>query len=228
MNNCWLTIGNFVKLTCKVSMRWKNWRDFKAQHSMHFQGQNWSKIETLSLISQPRFRNFRMKLILWMIREILKMLNQYAVDNPTLPVNLCFSHLIQFLKECKVVPLECRAEKMGRQAFWTRMVYRETFLQIQPRLLQLLIRRNWIHGVLICRNQSPAGKNGNQTPALDPRCQSGPSAKNSVISGGNVSNNCGADQQWLQISDLHFDKFTTPATFACWKIRFKTEVCTCS
>ena len=25
-----------------------------------------------------------------------------------------------------------------------------------------------------------------------------------------------------------FDKFTTPATFACWKIRFNTEVCTCS
>ena len=38
----------------------------------------------------------------------------------------------------------------------------------------------------------------------------------------------GADQQRLQISDLHFDKFLTPATFACWKIRFKTEVCTCS
>ena len=35
-------------------------------------------------------------------------------------------------------------------------------------------------------------------------------------------------QQRLQISDLHFDKFPTPATFACWKIRFKTEVCTCS
>ena len=28
--------------------------------------------------------------------------------------------------------------------------------------------------------------------------------------------------------DLHFDKFLTPATFACWKIRFKTDVCTCS
>ena len=35
-------------------------------------------------------------------------------------------------------------------------------------------------------------------------------------------------RQRLQISDLHFDKFLTPATFACWKIRFKTEVCTCS
>ena len=38
----------------------------------------------------------------------------------------------------------------------------------------------------------------------------------------------GGDQQRRQISDLHFDKFLTPATFACWKIRFKTEVCTCS
>ena len=28
-------------------------------------------------------------------------------------------------------------------------------------------------------------------------------------------------------ADLHFDKFPTPATFACWKTRFKTEVCTC-
>ena len=63
----------------------------------------------------------------------------------------------------------------------------------------------------------------------DLRCQSGPSAKNSVIfSGGDYSKNYGADQQRLQISDLHFDKFPTPATFACWKIRFKTEVCTCS
>ena len=42
------------------------------------------------------------------------------------------------------------------------------------------------------------------------------------------SKNYGADQQRLQISDLHFDKFPTPATFACWKLRFKTEVCTCS
>ena len=63
----------------------------------------------------------------------------------------------------------------------------------------------------------------------DLRCRSGPSAKKSVIfSGGDTSENYGADQLRLQISDLHFDKFPTPATFACWKIRFKTEVCTCS
>ena len=63
----------------------------------------------------------------------------------------------------------------------------------------------------------------------DLRCQSGPSAKDSVIfSGGDYFKNYGADQQRLQISDLHFDKFFTPATFACWKIRFKTELCICS
>ena len=61
------------------------------------------------------------------------------------------------------------------------------------------------------------------------RCQSGPSAKDSVIlSGGDSSKYNGADQQRLHILDLHFDKFPTPATFACWKRRFKTEGCTCS
>ena len=45
------------------------------------------------------------------------------------------------------------SRKDGRQAFGTRMVYRETFLQVQMRLLQHLVHRNWIHGVLICRKQ---------------------------------------------------------------------------
>ena len=76
---------------------------------------------------------------------------------------------------------------------------------------------------------STAEKSDRPERDQDLRCQSGPSAKDSVIfSGGDSSNNYGADQQRLQISDLHFDKFPTPATFACWKIRFKTEVCSCS
>ena len=75
---------------------------------------------------------------------------------------------------------------------------------------------------------STAEKSERPEQNRDLRCQSGPSAKDSVIfSGGDSSKNYGADQQRLQISDLRFDKFPTPATFACWKIRFKTEVCTC-
>ena len=87
----------------------------------------------------------------------------------------------------------------------------------------------WSSGISEPIHSSTAEMNENQTPVQDQRCQSGPSAKNSVIPcEGDSSKNDGADQQRLQISDLHFDKFTTPATFACWKIRFKTEVRTCS
>ena len=78
-------------------------------------------------------------------------------------------------------------------------------------------------------HSSAVEKSERQEQNQDLRCQSGPSAKDSVIlSGGDYSKNYGADQQRLQISDLHFDKFPTPATFACWNLRFKTEVCTCS
>ena len=79
------------------------------------------------------------------------------------------------------------------------------------------------------RHMSTAEESERPEQNRDLRCQSGTSAKDSVIfSGGDSSKNYGADQQRLQISDLHFAKFPTPATFACWKIRFKTEVCTCS
>ena len=53
-----------------------------------------------------------------------------------------------------------------------------------------------------------------QDTILDPRCQSRQSVRNSVIPcDGDPSKNYGADRQRLQISDLHFDKFPTPATF---------------
>ena len=81
----------------------------------------------------------------------------------------------------------------------------------------------------ISEHSSPHVMSESQTPAQHQRCQSGPSARNSIIpSEGDSSKNYGAEQQRLQIPDLHFDNFSTSATFSCWKIRFKTEVCTCS
>ena len=85
-------------------------------------------------------------------RDFFKILHQYAVDNPTLPVNQCFSHLIQILAECQAVLCECQAATMGRQVFGTHMVYRETFLQIQRCLLQHLIRKSQIHGSFMYQN----------------------------------------------------------------------------
>ena len=48
--------------------------------------------------------------------------------------------------------LECRAATMGRQAFDTRKVYRETFLQIQLRPLHHFFRKSQIHGSLMYQN----------------------------------------------------------------------------
>ena len=70
---------------------------------------------------------------------------------------------------------------------------------------------------------------GSQTQFQGQWCQPRPWAINSVISSeGWVSKNYGADQQRVQISDLHFDNFFIVVTFACWKVRFKTKVCICS
>ena len=118
---------------------------------------------------------------------------------------------------------------MGRQAFGTHMVYRETFANptaysSAPFPLEL---SPWSSNE--SEHTSPHVMSEGQTPVQDERCQSGPSARSSVIhSEGDSSKNYGADQQRLQISDPRFDKFSTPATFACWKIRFKSDVCTCS
>ena len=145
-----------------------------------------------------------------MIQEIFRMLNQSAVEIPTLPVNLCLSHLIQFLEECKAVLYECRAAEKGRQAFGTRMVYRETFFadpvasSSAPCPQEL---NPWSSGRAEPIHSSTAEKNENQPPVQDQGCQSGPSAKSSVIPGeGDSLKNYGADQQRLQISNLHFDK----------------------
>ena len=117
-----------------------------------------------------------------MIREIFKMLNQYAVDNPTLPVHQCLSHFIQFLVECKAVLWECRAPKMGRQAFGTHMeksgnvLANPTSSSSAPYPQEL---NPWVSNV--SKHTSPHVMSESQTPVQDQRCQSGPSARNSVI-----------------------------------------------
>ena len=67
----------------------------------------------------------------------------------------------------------------------------------------------WISNV--SEHTSPHVTSERQAPdtALDPRCHSGPLSTNSIDpSEGRFSQNYGADQQRLQISDLHFDNFT--------------------
>ena len=87
------------------------------------------------------------------------------------------------------------------------------------------------HPGLLPPYRDPGGllSRNNQPPDIWNTRQSGPSARNSFDpKKGRSSKDYGADQQRVQISELHFDKFPTPTKFARRKIRFKTEVCTCS
>ena len=129
-------------------------------------------------------------------------------------------------------PGSCKTAMISRQIFGIRMVYRETFF-VNPLASSSSLYQGgfnpWIPNVT--EHMSPHVTSERQIPdtALDPRCQSGPSASNSFNPNKKkFSKHYGTDQQRLQISDLHFDKFPNPATFACCKIRFKTEVCTSS
>ena len=113
---------------------------------------------------------------------------------------------------------------MGRQVFGTHMVYPETFFVNPPASSSAPYPQEsnpWSSNV--SEHRSPHVMSESQTPVQDQRCQSGPSARNSVIhSEGGFSKNYGQTN-----NDCRF-QIPTPTTFACWKIRFKTEVRTCS
>ena len=53
----------------KVCMRWKNWSEFKSYELTNLREEDRSKIRTLLKNSRQEFRNYRMKSIVWMIRD---------------------------------------------------------------------------------------------------------------------------------------------------------------
>ena len=167
-----------------------------------------------------------------MIREIFKILNQYAVDYLTFPVNQCFSPHFPDPGGMLSRSVGLPSRNSGPPSIWdTHGISGNVFANPTAYASALCPPGQgfnpWTSNV--SEHTSPHVMSGSQTPAQDQRCQSGPSARNSVIpSEGDSSKNDGADQQPLRISDPHFDKFTTSATFACWKIRFNTELSTCS
>ena len=152
------------------------------------------------------------------------------MDNPTLPVNPRFSHLFQNPGGMLSRSLGMPSRNDGPPIIWdTHGISGNVFAIPTASFSAPYPQESNPWSSDVSEHTSPHVMGESQTPAQDQRCQSGPSAKNSVIfSGGDSSKNYGAGQQRLQISDPHFDKFPTPSTFACWKIRFKNEVCTCS
>ena len=154
-------------------------------------------------------------------------------SHPTSPVNQCFSHILRYLKGMLRPSFVSPSRREGPPRMWdTHGISGNVFANPHasssapyPQKLNQwnLSTKEPLHTSTAEKSERPERDSRSEMPVWTV------SQKFShLFSGGDSSKNYGADQQRLQISDLHFDKFPTPATFACWKIRFKTEVCTCS
>ena len=151
MSSCWHQIGAFVKLMRKVSMRWKKWSDFKTQHSIQF--------------SRKRLIEDR-DTILEVTSKRQELLNETNCMNDSKDfqdaesVRSGQSHVISQSTFFKLVrdPLRNVQTFSGNSellrwppSIWD-MIYRETFLQVQFSLLQLLIRKSRTHKSLMYQN----------------------------------------------------------------------------
>ena len=157
------------------------------------------------------------------------MLNWFAVEIPTLPIKPVFfpSHpvLEGLLKHSVVSPTHREGPPSILGHTWGN-VFADPLASSTPYPQEL---NQWSASIEEPLHSSTVEKSERPEQNQDLRCQSGPSAKDlDIFSGGDSSKEHGTDQQRLQILNLHFDKFPTPTTFACWKMRFMTEVCTCS
>ena len=155
------------------------------------------------------------------------MLNQYAVDIPTLPVNLCFptSSNSWWNAEpfCRIAEPQRRAAKHLGHAWYIGKRFCRSNCILFSTLSAGIESMEYRRAASFIQWKRVRIKH--QSKIRD----ASPSAKSSVVPSERDSlENHGADKQRLQISDLHLDKLPSPATFACWNIRFKTEVCTCS
>ena len=173
-----------------------------------------------------------------MTREILRMLSQNAVDYPTFPVHRRYFHFIVIQEGLLSRPWGMLSRNDKPADIWNSQgISGNVFANPRASSSSHSGGFNpWISDAtedtpIVTSAGQPVTCGERQIPdtTLNPRFQPGRSAGNSFDpKKGRFLRNYGADQQRLQISELHFDKFPTPATFACWKIRFKTQVCTCS
>ena len=223
---------NLVKLINKVLQKWKNYENSKVQPSIRSRDKSSSRTRTLILELSGRLQELQNEVNCLNDSKDLQDAESVRSGNSHVtsrPVSFPPHPIPEgMLSRSFVSP--CRRE--GPPSIWdthgiSGNVFADPPASSSAPYPQEL--HQWNSSIEEPIHSSAVEKSEKQEQNQDLRCQSGSSAKDSVIfTGGDYSKNYGADQQRLQISDLHFDKFPTPATFACWKIRFKTEVCTCS
>ena len=225
MNNYHNKIWIFAKFILKVFMTWKNWSEFKSHESRNLRQEDSSKIKTLFMNYEVNFMNDSkdFKDAESVRRGLSHVTSQPVFFPPVRDPGRMLSRTVGMLSRNDKPPDIWDTHGFSGNVFVNPPASSSSpyppWQGFNP----------WISNV--SEHTSPHVMSERQPPdtTLDPRCQSGPSARNSFDSNeGRCSKDYRADQPRPQISDLHFDKFPTQTTFACWKIRFKTEVCTCS
>ena len=222
---------NFVKLINKVLQKWKNYGNSRVLPSIRSQDENLSRIRTLFLELPGRVQELQNEVncmkILWIFRmlESVRSGNSH-VTTSTSVIPTSSNSWRDVATFFRIAEPQRRVAKHLGHTWYIGKRFADPFASSSAPYPQELHQWNSSEEPL---HSSTVEKSERPEQNQDLRCQSAPSAKDSVIfSGGDSLKNHGADQQRLQISDLHFDKFPTPATFSCCKVRFKTEVCTCS
>ena len=159
MNSYWSKTGIFVKLMRKDSIKWKNWSDFNERieeisgfYIRQLQEEDWSKIKTQSWNSLARYRNCKTKLYGW-FKRFSRCWNQYAVGHSHVTSQLVFFSPHPILGGMLSRSIEMPSPKDGLPSIWDTHGMSGNFFFKSSRVFFLhFIRRNWIHGVLICRN----------------------------------------------------------------------------
>ena len=148
-------------------------------------------------------------------RDFSRMPSQYAVDHPTFPVNQRYFHLIVIQWDAKpsweiAEPQQSAARYLEFAWYIGKRFCKSTSWSLYPGEFNPWISRVTEDTLVLTSTGRPVacGERQNPDTVLNPRCQTGPSAGNSFDpKEGRFSNSYGADQQRLQISELHFDKF---------------------
>ena len=211
--------GNYENSRVVPLIRWRDERS--------------SRTRTLFLELSGRVQELQNEVV-WTILRTSRTLNRYAVEIPTLPINRCYSLNILFLKGCWGLHfVSPRRKERAAKHFGIHMVYRENVFANPhasssapyPQELNPWRDNYWGAASYVYSGEEwkTRTKSWSEMPVLDRESKIQSSSVEETLQRimGQTNNDCRFRSPFLTSSP-------TPATFACWKIRFKTEVCTCS
>ena len=99
MNSCYSKIGIFVKLMREASVKWKNWSDFKVQHSMQLRGEIGRRRDTILELT-GKIQELQNEINCMNDSRRYSDAESASSGHSQITSQPVFSHLLQILVEC--------------------------------------------------------------------------------------------------------------------------------